>query len=75
MVVELSGYCSYCGRRVMMQRYVINHLLHLIATVFTGGLWAIAWIVLSLFNCLEKWKCSRCGSVIKTDFLGNPKYE
>jgi len=33
-----------------LQNNKINHVLHLILTVLTGGLWVVVWILIALFK-------------------------
>ena len=54
-----SGYCAKCNKRVMVARPGTNHILHLLLTILTVGLWLIVWI-----GCAIKvggWRCSVCG--------------
>jgi len=37
-----------------------NHVLHLILTILTGGLWLIVWIILALRR--GSLRCVRCGA-------------
>jgi hypothetical protein len=37
-----------------------NHLLHLILSLITVGLWLIIWAILSAF---AKYQCSLCGNI------------
>ena len=56
---EASGYCTHCQKQVLIKRKGTNHILHLLLTLFTGGIWLIVWIL-----CAVKvggWHCSRCG--------------
>ena len=38
-----------------------NHTLHIVLTVFTGGIWAIPWILLSM-NAKPA-LCGKCGTL------------
>ena len=35
---------------IKLQNNKINHVLHLILTILTGGLWVVVWILLALFK-------------------------
>lgn len=37
-----------------------NHILHFFITIFTFGLWAIVWFMLSVK--IGGWRCEQCGS-------------
>lgn len=49
--------CPECGP-VPAEWQGASHLLHLLATVFTGGLWLIPWIVIASTG---HYTCPRCG--------------
>ena len=60
MSVSLSsGFCCYCDAQVRLERPNPNHVLHLLLTILTGGLWVIIWIGTSIQ--FGGWRCSRCG--------------
>ena len=39
-----------------------NHILHLILTICTGGLWSIIWIGVGIK--FSGWKCPTCGNKV-----------
>ncbi len=51
-------YCNYCNKNVMAVKTTPNHILHFILTLFTGGAWAIVWIILYF---KEGYRCTECG--------------
>jgi len=51
--------CSKCGRRTMHVARKPNHILHLLLTVFTAGIWLIPWLLLSLGQ--KPAQCTECG--------------
>jgi len=63
-------YCKNCQKNVKAtaEEKDINHILHLILSVLTVGIWLIVWIFISLginkqdneFNCVE------CGNKVLT---------
>lgn len=57
---QASKFCGGCQRQVLAARPGTNHVLHLILTVLTVGLWLIPW----LLSCVKigGWKCQTCGS-------------
>jgi len=55
-----SGYCKQCDKRVVVFRKGTNHILHLILTLVTAGLWLIVWIGSAIK--FGGWRCSECGS-------------
>lgn len=54
-----TGFCKVCQQQRLMLRDGANHLLHLVLTVLTGGLWLIVWIGCSVQ--FGGWRCSQCG--------------
>lgn len=57
-----SGFCPVCLRNVMTHENGPNHILHLILTLVTGGLWIIVWIVVAARRRPQN--CTVCGSDI-----------
>lgn len=51
--------CRSCGEK---QEHLINtpsHLLHLVLTILTAGLWAVIWLLLALSTGTPE--CAKCG--------------
>lgn len=59
-VQEATGFCKVCQRQVMIRRAGTNHVLHLLLSIFTAGLWLPIWILSSIK--IGGWRCSACGS-------------
>ena len=57
-VREAAGVCKSCGD-VMVRRKTANHVLHLLLTVFTAGLWLIVWVLTAIR--IGGWRCANCG--------------
>lgn len=55
-----SGYCPYCKKKVALSKKGVNHTLHLLLSIFTGGIWIIPWILISANNA-GNYRCSQCG--------------
>jgi hypothetical protein len=55
-----QAFCRDCDRRVRAERASTPHLLHLVATIFTAGLWLPFWILCSVK--FGGWLCPVCGS-------------
>ena len=63
MGVEHSQrFCDHCGEYVLAVRKGTNHILHLLLTIVTGGIWIIVWILVSIK--MGGWRCSKCGSPV-----------
>ncbi len=57
---EKSSYCKDCDKKVLKKRKGTNHLLHLILSFLTAGIWIIVWILTAIK--FGGWYCSICGS-------------
>lgn len=57
---QKSAFCNHCNSQVLAVGKTPNHILHLILTFFTSGVWAIVWIFLVIIN-LGGYRCTRCG--------------
>jgi len=55
------GYCSRCERAVAVTRPGVNHVLHLLLSIITSGIWLIVWFLVSILH-IGGWRCSACGS-------------
>ena len=44
----------------MAQSNKPNHLLHLVLSILTGGLWLIIWLILTLKSA-GNYRCTQCG--------------
>ena len=60
-------HCPTCRRATMHVRNdsQVNHVLHLLASVFLCGLWLPVWFYLALTRALaggEPWRCQTCGT-------------
>ena len=60
-------HCPTCRRATMHVRNdsQVNHVLHLLASVFLCGLWLPVWFYLALQRSLaggEPWRCQSCGT-------------
>ena len=63
---ENPGYCSNCKKNVLIRAQKPNHVLHLILSIVTSGLWIIIWVILSIRA--KEWHCSQCGQKISSSF-------
>jgi len=57
---QTQMYCKGCQQSTLAQRPKVNHILHLLLSVLTAGVWIIVWILVSFLH-LGGWKCSHCG--------------
>jgi hypothetical protein len=56
---QTTKWCRGCNRQVLAARRGTNHVLHLLLTIFTGGLWGIVWILSAVK--IGGWRCQACG--------------
>ena len=63
---QLMKKCVQCNKMTMHYQEKPNHLLHLLLSIVTAGIWLIVWL---LFVQAKDPQCSICGR--SNDFLGN----
>jgi hypothetical protein len=62
-VVETSTYCATCRRQTLHHKQRVNHVLHLILSILTAGLWAVfVWLPLGAMNTSRRMRCTVCGT-------------
>ncbi len=66
---EKAGYCRQCDERVVVRRRSVNHILHLILTICTAGVWLLVWLGVGVK--VGGWHCSRCGASATTRIPSN----
>lgn len=54
-----TAYCDHCDDNVKIERKTPNHLLHLVLSVITCGVWLLVWFCVSSEK--SPWICSVCG--------------
>lgn len=55
-----SGYCEHCNEQRVVFRHGTNHVLHLILSIITCGMWLIVWLGSAIK--IGGWRCQMCGS-------------
>ncbi len=60
--MEASCYCTHCRTMVLATGRRANHLLHLILTLVTGGLWILGWAIIALIPV--SLRCRQCGVIL-----------
>jgi len=55
-----GGYCKDCQAKRVLTRPGTNHILHLLLSIFTAGLWLIIWLGVGIK--MGGWSCGTCGS-------------
>ena len=52
-------FCKTCGKNVKREAKGTSHILHLILSIFSCGIWMPIWILCAMS---ATWTCSECGS-------------
>ena len=60
-VVKAQRYCPEDDRMVLAEKQTPNHLLHLLLTILTAGIWGIIWLLMSLNTAANPYQCPICG--------------
>lgn len=61
MGIKTTGkYCRNCNKNVMAQKNTPNHILHLLLTIVTAGVWSIVWLIITLSSA-GGYRCTQCG--------------
>jgi hypothetical protein len=66
-----SIYCRYCERNKMHERQDVNHVLHLLLSVFCCAFWPFFWFgAVAINTWFDPWLCVDCGNAVPTDKTG-----
>jgi hypothetical protein len=57
----ISAHCACCKCQRDFVRHFPRHCVHLLFSIFTGGLWLFGWLVLCVECALRPWRCGTCG--------------
>lgn len=59
-------HCRHCGTMTLheLDPSHVNHVLHLLVSVFLLGLWLPVWFLLSVFAPDRKVRCLTCGQIL-----------
>jgi hypothetical protein len=60
---QTTGFCPTCQRQRYAIGTTVNHLLHLVLTLLTLGLWGFVWLFLWA-TTLSNYRCTKCGSKV-----------
>ncbi len=58
----IKRYCKQCEAYRMFIRPRPNHILHLLLSVFTVGLWLPIWLLIGFLTVLKPFRCPVCTS-------------
>ena len=62
MASQKRGFCNTCDKKKLFVADKINHPLHIILTLCTGGVWGFVYGFLLVFP--KKFRCVECGEEI-----------
>lgn len=60
-VITKQKICKSCGQPRPFDKNGLNNTLHLVLTIFTGGVWLAMWLLLYLYNSFKSGRCRVCG--------------
>lgn len=58
--INVMTNCSKCQKKTLHIEQKMNHILHLLLSVVTAGVWIIVWIILAILHS-NKPQCTMCG--------------
>ncbi|KKN27502.1 hypothetical protein LCGC14_0863860 [marine sediment metagenome] len=60
-VVQIQAACKYCGGPMLFTKQGTGHILHLLLSVVTVGLWLPVWLGCGVMNAFRPFRCVGCG--------------
>ena len=60
-----QGFCTLCQSQVLSVKKQTNHILHLLMSLVTLGLWLPIWLLVGVCAATTPYLCSRCGSRVR----------
>ena len=71
-IQQASFFCPVCQQqRLFTRQESVNHILHLLVTLFSCGLWAFVWFIITVSHN-PRFHCSQCGHSDIYKYLANP---
>jgi hypothetical protein len=58
---KIRRFCKDCDQNRLFEKQKPNHILHLILTVLTVGVWFVIWIPLIVISMFKPFRCGECG--------------
>lgn len=62
-IAKSQMFCPNERRLVLAERPSPNHILHLLLSIVTAGIWLIVWLLLIVFR--GPYRCPHCGARAK----------
>jgi hypothetical protein len=72
MPEQASFQCPRCQQMRLFTRNGVNHILHLLVSLFLCGMWIPIWILVTATSSNNPYYCSTCGYANSPDILANP---
>jgi hypothetical protein len=63
---QIVVYCKNCKKNTVQIKQKANHILHLLLSVVTVGVWLIVWFFIALFTS-DTPTCTICGNEVKNN--------
>lgn len=60
----IRRFCSNCGQTRPFEKQGVNHVLHLILSLLTLGVWVVVWMMAGVCNTLSLYRCRECAKGI-----------
>lgn len=60
-VSKIRRFCKDCGQNRLFEKQKPNHILHLIFSLITVGIWLLVWIPLIVISMFRPFRCGECG--------------
>jgi len=60
MANKVALYCKNCQRETMHEQPKTSHVLHLLLSIITAGIWIIVWLIVAANNNSQA-QCTVCG--------------
>jgi len=61
--INTGAYCKHCKEDVMAVKPTPNHVLHLLLSLISFGLWIPVWILITIVG-VGAFRCTKCGNPI-----------
>ena len=59
---QTRRFCKDCNQHRLFEKQTPNHILHLILSVITAGLWLLfIWIPKIILSFFKPYRCKECG--------------
>ncbi len=59
--LQITAECSYCRMTRLFTKAGPSHILHLLLSVFTVGLWLPVWLIIVVLGAFQPYRCTVCG--------------